>query len=1057
MSNNKIKRDIRKGAMQTVMTAALVMASSSFAFAQTDGLLRGRVIDNGGNPVAGAVVNVSESLKKTFTDNYGYFTLKKIKADDELFVTYLGYDQARVKPQFDNKLTVILTPADEYDDLVSVPFTKKPSKFSTESRSVVTGSELEKHPVTVLQNAFTSTVTGVETFETASEPGWSETAMYIRGIRTMNTNARAPLVIVDDVERDLSFLDAYPIENITILKDAAATAIYGMRGANGVILVTTKRGEAGKLKINFTQEVGFQTCAGIPDQQNSYNYALTMNQARYLDGLDPLYSTYDIEQYRKVCNGEQLTGIDRYKYFNTSWYDEVLRDMAPQYRTNLQLSGGTDRARYYVSFSYLRQEALYDSKWTTYNRDYSNQHVLNRYNLRVNVDLNVNKFLTIGLDLGGRIDNIVQPAMMPDTSWGQTWALFCPGMGENLPIYPVFCPNGEFFAPTSNNFKNGAYQIASGGIEQNRRRNLYTTVTATGNLDSLLPGLKARAVISFDSYETFQKYQKARLNTYQYNFQDNVASVDDFTYTRTNTYVALPNASTSPRDYYYNINTRFGLSYNQRFGKHLIDAQAFMRTYQNVVRGQNSSYRYLSWNAAATYVYNNRYILNGSISRMASDNYAPSNRWGTFPALSVGWVASEENFLKSNAISLLKLRASYGRSGQANTGTSRYPYQSTYAQGSGYNFGTTQSYVQGSYEATAGNLNNLWEISDMLNIGIDFDFFNKKLYGSVDVFKEWRSNILVDRSTIPTIFGIAAPQDSYGKAETRGIEFTIGHRNNIGKFRYYVEAMLTANKNKITEMDELDPDYEYQRKTGKRIGQQFMFILDKWAADPNLIPTSHQDAIDHPEKYPYSAAGTYKLGNAVFKDTNGDRIINTYDQVANGYSNSQIPELLPSLNVGFEYGGFDARVILTAYLNRTVECRENMDYGFGWGGTSTHAVTKTWGYYTDDPTDPRNVNAKYPRLSTTFSDVDRNYPYNTSDIWLVNGDFLSLRNIEVGYSLPKSILEKLSMTKCRFYFSGYNLCNWSHMPKGFDPEYPLNYIWSYPKTCSFSFGVNVEF
>ena len=389
---------------------------------------------------------------------------------------------------------------------------------------------------------------------------------------------------------------------------------------------------------------------------------------------------------------------------------------------------------------------------------------------------------------------------------------------------------------------------------------------------------------------------------------------------------------------------------------------------------------------------------------------------------------------------------------------SRYPYQSIYAQGSGYNFGTSQNYIEGSYEATAGNLNNIWEKSAMTNFGLDFDIFHKKLYGSVDYFKEWRSQILVDRATVPTIFGLTAPQDSYGKAETWGWEASLGHRNNIGKnFKYYVEGKLTWNRNKITEMDELTPDYAYQAKTGKRIGQQFMFILDQWASDPNLIPTSWEDAQAHPEKYPYSAAGIYKLGNAVFKDVNGDRKIDTYDQIANGYSNSKIPELIPTVNIGFETYGFDARVVLTAYLNRTIECRENMDYGFGWGGTSTHEVTKTWGYYTDDPTDPRNINAKYPRLSTSFSNVDRNYPYNTSNIWLQNGDFLALRNVEVGYSLPKALISKLYMTKCRIYFSGYNLCNWSHMGKGFDPENPTNYIWAYPKTRSFSFGVNVEF
>lgn len=1041
-------KNIRAEWTKILLLVALMLVSNA-AWTQELKTLKGRILNTDGDPIAGAIVNVAEASKIALTDSEGWFSLKNVKNADEICVRSAGYVSNTALADFSGNFQIILDEdLDEYTHTTPLPFTHKPKKFVTESTSTVSGEELEKHPVTVLQNAFTSTVTGVETYEAQSEPGWSETAMYIRGLRTMNASARSPLIIVDNVERDLSFLDAYPIESITILKDAAACAIYGMRGANGVILVTTKRGSAGKTMINFTQEIGFQTCAGIPESQNSYNYALSRNQAAYLDGKTAEFSDEDIEYYRRVSNGEELEGMAKYKYFNTNWHDTMLRDAAPQYRTNMSISGGNAHARYYVSFSYLRQEGLFDSKWTEWNEGYSTQSVLNRYNLRSNVDIDINKFLNVSLDLGGRIDNISQPGI-------DMWNLFTWGAGENLPIYPVFCPNGEFFMPTSSDSKNGAAQIAGRGVEQNRRRNLYTTVTATGNLDSLVPGLKAKLTFSFDSYETFQKRQQADINVYSYNFNDDVSDPSAYKYQRMRTFKALPNATTSPRDYYYNINMNGGLAYNQNFGKHQVSAQAFIRTYQNVVRGQQSSNRYLSYNGQATYVYNNRYVLSGNISHMGSDNYAAGERFATFPGGSIGWVLSEEKWMKNSFVQLLKLRASYGRAGQAVTGAGRYPYQGTFTERNGYNFGTSQSGTEGVYEATSGNRNIKWELSDMVNLGLDFDFWNKKLYGSFDVFKEWRSNILVSRSTIPDIYGITAPRDSYGKAETKGLEITLGHRNTIGNFEYYIDGMLTYNTNKITEMDELTPDYAYQARTGNRIDQSQLLIWKQWASNENKIPTSHQDAIDHPEKYPWHAAGKYKLGNAIFEDTNGDRKIDGYDKVPSGYTN--IPELIPTIRLGIGYKGFDARVVLTAYLNRTVGCRENMDYGFGWGGTSTHAITDTWGYYTDDPSDPRNINARYPRLSTSFSNIDRNFPYNESDIWVVNGNFLSLRNVEFGYSLPKRLIAKASMTTCRFYFSGYNLCNWSHLPDGFDPENPTNYIWAYPKTRSFSFGVNVGF
>ena len=714
--------NIQTGFKRILLTVAAVFMLGN-GWAQDAKVLKGRIVNAEGEPIASAVVNVAEASRIALSDKDGFFTLKNVKPADELYVSSVGYLPTTAIADFEENFKIVMdADLDEYAHTTPLPFNRKPKKFVTESTSIVTGEELEKHPVTVLQNAFTSTVTGVETYEAQSEPGWSETAMYIRGIRTMNASARSPLIIVDNVERDLSFLDAYPIESITILKDAAATAIYGMRGANGAVLVTTKRGEAGKTKINFTQEVGFQTIAGIPESQNSYNYALSRNQARYLDGLSPEYSDEDLEYYRRVCNGEQLEGMAKYKYFNTNWHDTMLRDAAPQYRTNLSVSGGNARARYYVSFSYLRQEGLFDTKWTEWNEGYSTQEVLNRYNLRSNIDIDVNKFLNVSMDLGGRIDNISQPGI-------DVWNLFTWGAGENLPVYPVFCPNGEFFMPTSSDSKNGAAQIAGRGVEQNRRRNLYTTVTATGNLDALVPGLKAKMTFSFDSYETFQKVQQADVNVYYYNYMADVNDPSEYTYQRMRTYKALPNATTSPRDYYYNLNMNGGLAYEHTFGKHAVNAQAFIRTYQNVVRGQESSNRYLSYNAQATYVYNNRYILSGNISRMGSDNYADGERFGTFPGGSVGWVLSEESWLKNSFVNLLKLRASYGRAGQAVTGVSRYPYQGTFTEGGGYNFGTSQSYTEGVYESTAGNKNIKWEISDMANFGVDFDLWNKKSYG----------------------------------------------------------------------------------------------------------------------------------------------------------------------------------------------------------------------------------------------------------------------------------------------------------------------------------------
>lgn len=1038
-----------------VIVATLLLASVPIS-AQTDQPLQGRIVDRSGNPISGAIINIAEDSRIVISDKNGFFKLKQVKPLDEINISSVGYKNETVEASFIENLVITLdADSDIYSKSFAMPFSSVQSKHVLASASTVYGEELVKHPVTVLQNAFAGNVTGVPTYEANSEPGWSETEIYIRGLRTMNPSFRAPLVIVDNIERDLSFLDAFPIESITILKDAAATSIYGMRGANGVILVTTRRGEIGKTKINFTQEIGYQTISGIPESQNSYNYAYTVNQARYLDGNQPMYTPQDLQHYYEVSKGTLDPSL-RYKYFNTNWHDELLRDLAPQNRTNLTVSGGNKHARYYVALSYLRQEGMYDTKWTELNEGYSTQHALNRFNLRSNIDIDVTKYLNVSLDLGGRLDNISQPA-------ATTWDLFCWGSGELLPTNPIFTPNGEFFFPSDNDAKNGVARLAYSGIAKNRRRNLYSNVTATGKLDKITPGLAVKAVAGFDSYTTYMQVQTQDSNGFFYDFNSGTPDdVNSYTYIRKRTAAPLSNPSEVPREMYYNINLIGSLNYDRTFGQHDVSAQAMIRTYQNVVEGFSSSRRFLTYGMMANYTYKNRYMAQFAASMQGTDDLAPGDRFGFFPGGSIGWLLSEEDWLKNSNIQLLKLRASLGRSGYYFPTGTRYPYEGKYEHGGGYNFGTSQSAFPGVFESYSGNKNIKWELSDMLNVGADFDLWNRGLYGQVDVFKEWRSNILVSRSTIPDMYGVIVPQDSYGKAETKGFEVVLGHTGKIGQVSYLVEGNVSYYKNKIVEMDEITPAYDYQSKTGRHIPYQDVRVTSdgtlryewvQWASDESLIATSHQDAIDNPDKYPYQ--GNIKLGNAIFVDANGDRVIDDFDKVY--YKYTRIPELTPSIKLGLAWKGFDGRVVLTAYLNRTVECRENMDYAGGWGGTSTHEVVNTWGYFTDDPTDPRNINAKYPRLSGSFSDNDRNYPRNASSIWLQNGNFFSFRNIEVGYSLPKKFIAKAFMTQCRFYFSGYNLFTWSHFENGFDPENPLNYLWSYPKTKSFSFGVNVGF
>ncbi len=1078
-----MKKSIYK--ISRCLLAVALMGLSLTAAAQNKGQIKGRVLNADGEPVVGAVVNVAEDNKIVLTDENGYFTLSGYKADDDVCAAALGYENAVVKmdpnaSEFVITLEYALQPMDKE---MPIAFATKKEKYMTESRSVVSGTDLQRYPVTVLQNAFSSTLPGVETYEWSSEPGWTETQMYVRGIRTMNSSARNPLLIVDNVERDLSFLDAFPIENITVLKDAAATAIYGMRGANGAILVTTKRGEKGKTKIDFTQEVGFQTLTDKMENQNAYNQVLTQNRVKYLSGQDPIWSDEQIAEYKFVSEGGQYADDDirRYKYFNTNWFEQLYRESAPVLKTNLQISGGNDIARYYVSFSYLRQEGMWNKTATSANDHFSTDHTLNRWNLRTNVDINVNKYINVGLDLGGRIDNIQQSST-------PVFNLTTFGAVEANPWEPVYCPNGAVYKSSS--ASNPIHQMDSGGLNRNRRRNLYSTLNVTGDLGSITPGLKTNLLISFDAFDVFMAYQTNTYDAYSYDYNNaSVEKVEDFTYTKTDNYSELTNPTARERANSYNLNLNWGFSYDRNFGKHHVDARAFVRAYRNRVNTLDSenhqpamlsSRRNLSWNGYVNYVFDDRYIVNGSISYMGNDNYAKEERWDTFYGVGLGWILSNEKFFKADWLNYAKIRASYGRTGQSETtgaDTGRYPYQSTFGSATGYSFGTDATGVGGMAETLAGNTNNKWEISRMVNVGADWRLWNGKLYGSFDYFKEWRSDILINRNTIPTGIGIAVAKDSYGKVESWGIEAVLGHQNKIGDFKYNIEASVAWNTNRITEMDELEPNVEWQRKTGKRIFEQtsvqalyesvfngtvggwnqYKFV--QWASDPSKIATSQQDAIDHPEKYPYNSAsnGNQALGTAVFEDLNGDRLIDNRDMIPTGYT--IIPEITPSISISAEYKGFDLKVVGTAYLNRSVFVSPAASFS-GWSNMSTHEGVNFWGYYTDDPADPRNVNAKYPRPvwgGYNAIDSDRGTGTYQNDIWIMNGNYFSLRNVEFGYSLPAKLIAKARMTKCRIYVSGYNLKNWSVLPKGMDPEKPMSYCWWYPKTRIFNIGVNIGF
>lgn len=1030
----------------------------------------GTVKDADGEPLEGVLVNISEKNVIAFTNATGNFSITA-GIDDYLLFSLEGFQNVQMKVDANEPMIIVMqTGSGEKGHIIELPYRTAPWEQSLASVSTVNGRRLEKQPVTFLDLTLAGNLSGVAIRENRSEPGWNYYLLsFVRGLRTFGTqgsatgfggegeegNANKPLFIIDNVERELTTMDAYSIESITVLKDLASTSLYGQRGGNGVIFVTTRRGEAGRTRINVNQEVSMQSVLKQPVFETSAEYAESYNRAQQLDGVTNLkFSQEDIDLYR--------SGESPWTHPNTDWFDLIIRDYAPQYKTNLNISGGNNTARYFISMTYTHQESIYDKKWTSWNKDWTTDHKLDRWNFRSNIDVNVNRNLNVALDLGGRLDVINQPASIND---GGVWQIFTAAW-ECKPTWLWQNPNGTWAAGWPDmgwgaEHRNPLAKIAEWGYEQNFKRSIYTNVRANYKLDFLLKGLSARTLIAFDSYNSFWIERSQRPAMYRWNPADD-------SYTQVSAEIPLTLNRSQARDMNYKTDVNFIVDYSRTFGNHSLSAMGLYRQIILNKVGMTARWSNLAFAGKVNYAFKNRYLAEASVTRMGIDNYVKGERFGTFPSFSAGWIASNEDFLKdNNTISFLKLRASWGMAGNDRTRARRYPYTDIYASGTGYNFGGLSGTNYGGYvESQAGNKLIKWETSEMTNLGVDVSFWNDALYANIDLFKESRWGILIDRTTMPSLYGMTPPLDPYGEVENKGGELAIGTRAKAGDFRFNIELTASFTRNKITEMDELETPEPYMSLTGYPIGQMIGYRFDKYFESYEEIANS-----------PVQELGTANLkpGNIKWKDLNNDGVVNANDRDRFGKGTGfehpddwqgwiSLPEYLVGGFIGVNYKGFEINALIYGELNRTVEIPRNIHNGLQWSGTFTPLIRESWGYYTEDPADDRNINAKWPRMSADATRYENDIRYNSadpsstfSDFWWRDGDFIRLRNLEIAYTLPTKLTQKAGISNLRIFANGYNMFAWDNLNLPVDPETPKNAVWGYPKTKTMSIGLNLTF
>lgn len=785
-----------------ILLMMLFFLFSIYTFAQENSIITGSVTDRAGTPISNVSVSVLDEFTQVTTDNDGKFSISTAPGKMLLF-SKIGFIQK--KYELGNVDVIVMQLDNETaEQIYQVAYGVRSKSELTSAISTISAEDLSKAPVSTLGNAIQGLGSGLTVLRNVgAEPGWDQPNIYIRGIQSFG-GGTAPLVMVDNVEREFSQLDPEEIESFTILKDAAATAQYGMRGANGVILVTTKKGFVGKPVISLTAQYGMQSATRLPEYAGSKEYVGYRNLALrndYNKLTDSEFNSLFLSDPKN--NPANYDGSNPYLYPNTDWYNSFLKSSAPQQSYKLSFRGGTEIAQYYVMLGVVDQKGLYN--YTDENPGFSTQNNFSRYNFRTAVDIKLSEILKVGVNLGGRVENRHTPATGAGT--------IISALSKLPPTMPIF--NEDQSLAGSAIYKYNPYgMIANTGFQDRFSRYIQGTTTADLKLDMILQGLSANAMFGFDASKLYGRSKSQRYAVYQQNA--------DNTYTQFGEGSSIDlNYSGWDNTFGLMLNYLFGFSYDRTMGvNHLAADVKYMQSSMSV-DGDNPDYRNQGTSGRATYTFDKRYTAEFGFAYNGSENFAQGSRFGFFPTLSAAWVISNEDFLKDNkAISFLKLRGSYGKVGNSNIGIGyRFPYEAKYYGGNGYYFGTAGT--DGSYEGRISNPNLTWEESLNTNIGLEIGLL-KTLELGFDVFSYDRTQIITGRwNTLPSFIGQDLPYENSGSVKSKGFEITLKHSKKVGDFAYTVQGNASYANNEITAQEEVAGLNSWEYRTGQSVMQQW--------------------------------------------------------------------------------------------------------------------------------------------------------------------------------------------------------------------------------------------
>ena len=1010
--------------------------------------IKGNVTTTTGESIPGASVKLANATTGVITDIDGFYMITVPDSQSELEFRFMGYEPRNIKVGNQTTINVSLEEAtSSLEEVVVVAYGAQKKVTMTGSVASVNIGSL-KTPVANLSNALQGKVAGIISVQSSGEPGYDNSTFTIRGIGTFTGNT-SPLVIVDGVQRDdvnstyggaYNNIDPEDIVSISLLKDASATAVYGAKGANGVMIITTKRGSVGKPKISIKAETGFTNFTKVPEMLSGVDYMMLYNESRRNSGLSEVYSR---EQILKT-----ESGLDPYLYPNVDWIDKIYKNVSSVSNVNLNISGGSDLVRYYLSASFYNQGGQYNVKKEN---GYDPNLNYKRYDFRSNVDVNITKTTLLQMNLSAIMTDSRYPGIASNKLWYEAFS--------TSPVaFPVRYPDGRWAGPPANAGSNPMNEVQNSGYTDTFRPALQSVFTVNQKLDFITKGLSAYARFSFDSYSEFNNKRTGGVDLWYTNQRDGNGEL----------VFGKPIKEGSDELYYEHsdtgervIYTEANISYDRTFGHHNVNGMVLYNMRNRMIATAGSAiasipYRNQAIAARFGYGYKERYLAEVNGSYTGSENFAPGHRFGFFPAASVGWVISNEPFFKNmtRTVDLLKLRASYGIVGNDNIGGTgdRFAYFTQFGSGNSYGFGPNGNLVYGIRETLLGSDKLTWEKSYKTNIGLEMMLWGK-LNLTLDYYWERRKDILIQRSSLPSMAGFdASIYANMGEMDNKGVDANLEYQTRIGnKVGLRLFGNLTYSKNKIVFRDEPAMQYAYQKSEGTRYGEFYGYIAEGYFQSEEEIKKS-------PRQMRELAPGDIK-----YKDLNDDSVIDANDQCYLG--KSWFPSWSYGMGFNINYHNFDLALFFQGVSDVSIMANGgSIDTGNGdWrasgvgivpftgmGLNPSNVITKALDRWTAD--NPR-ADAWYPRMTANATTNDNNYVNSTH--WLKDGSYLRLKQASLGYTLENKKLMDKGIEYLYFYLSGQNLLTFSKF-KLWDPELGSNGA-KYPLSRMVTLGMRVSF